>query len=102
MKISIFLLLLFFSQELSFAANRSSYSWGKPQPVNPETVFFGEPPREKRVPEDMPDSQDKNYPWYCLEKGSERFLAKEYEKAAIFLRLPTRPGARRARMRVLS
>ena len=63
-----------------------AYSWDVPRAVDPNTVFFGEPEREKKPLTNAPAPSDKSYPWYCLEKGNAHFLAREYERAAIYFK----------------
>ena len=66
--------------------NRSSYKWDPAKPVDVSTLLFGESAREKKVLSETPDPSDKSYPWYCLEKGNEHFLNREYEKALIYFK----------------
>jgi hypothetical protein len=85
----------FFLSGPSVPASQKTYTWDPPVPVTAESVFFGEAPREK-MPSDVPAPGDKRYPWYCLEKGSEHFLKREYDKAVVFFRAAYRvPGPSR-------
>ena len=64
----------------------STYNWDAPKTVNVNTVFFHEKIRPKKELSGAPEAADKSYPWYCLKKGDEHFLNKEYEKAAIYFK----------------
>ena len=70
----------------AYGANRSSVVWEEPKPIDPNTVFFGEKPREKTVLSEAPSPADKSYPWYCLEKGNNHYLNREYDKASIYFK----------------
>ena len=74
----------------SFGANRSSYQWDKAKPVDADTLLFGESPKKEddvgAIHESPPDPSERGYPWYCLEKGNERYLNREYDKATIFFK----------------
>ncbi len=65
---------------------RSSYTWDPAAPVDTNTLLFGESPRVKKELSDVPDPSEKSYPWYCLEKGNDHFLNREYEKASIYFK----------------
>jgi len=70
----------------ALGANRSSYQWDKAKAVDSNTLLFGESPREKKVLSEAPDPSERSYPWYCLEKGNEHYLNREYDKASIYFK----------------
>ncbi len=84
---ALFFILFLPAPFLAQAANRSSYSWDTIKAVDADTVFFGEPAAEKmEASDDAPLPSEKRYPWYCLERGNDHFLNREYEQAVIYFK----------------
>ena len=63
-----------------------AHDWDQPSRVTPNTLFFEETPRKDKPVSDKPEPGDKAYAWYCLEKGNDHFLSREYDQAASYFR----------------
>ena len=61
-------------------------NWDKPSLITPRTAFFGEKPREDKDAIGRPSREDKSYPWFYLQKGSEHVLEGDHEAAAACFR----------------
>ena len=62
-------------------AQEAPPAWNAPKPVDENTVFFGEPPREE-IDASRIKPGDKGYAWYWLDKGNSFLLAQKAENAA--------------------
>lgn len=94
--VALFSVLVFFPCAFAAAASRSAPGWDEPSRVDERTVFFGEPAGEEKEGPAAPKPGDKGYAWYCIEKGNDHFLNREYERASAYFKAAYAvPGAAR-------